>query len=244
MPAFLNGVATKEKQSCHKEGEKRSSKVREKIYRSSRLRGSSATIKEHISTRIVVRPLTVMSSKHVLIPHRTHTFIVDVQPTLSTATVCVRVEHVNRIMPSTCRPAVVVEHSIERVLCRQRWLSGTGCHYVWTNQPAINSQHLTEAGGKKGEEKKPVPSGISSSGENWTGLPILTTPPVAPSYKNRFRWRTSTGGSASMSTVTCWFALLGPDGLTCTDWGCEMWASASWMLCIESGCRKSLGVSH
>jgi hypothetical protein len=30
-----------------------------------------------------------------------------------------------------------------------------------------------------------------------------------------------------MSTVTCWLALLGPDELTGTVWGCEMRASAS-----------------
>jgi hypothetical protein len=37
-----------------------------------------------------------------------------------------------------------------------------------------------------------VPGGISGTWDNWTGLPVSTTPPVASSYENRLRWRMST----------------------------------------------------
>jgi hypothetical protein len=67
-------------------------------------------------------------------------------------------------------------------------------------------------------------------------------PSAAVSYRNRSRWRTRTGGSASRSTS--WLPSLELDGPTCTDWGCETSASASWMLCTESGCAKELEVSH
>jgi hypothetical protein len=55
-------------------------------------------IKQHISTP-VVPPLIVMALKHVLMPHRAHIFIVNVQPRLPAA-VSVRVEHVDRIVPT------------------------------------------------------------------------------------------------------------------------------------------------
>ena len=54
--------------------------------------------------------LIVMSPKHVLMPHHTHRFVVNVQPNHSIATACVRMEHVDCIMPVTCGCAVVVEH--------------------------------------------------------------------------------------------------------------------------------------
>jgi hypothetical protein len=68
---------------------------------------------------------TVHVSKHVLLPHRTHNFIIDVQPSLFMATMCVRVEHVHRRMPFACGHAVVVEHSIEKEAPEM------GDEYVW-----------------------------------------------------------------------------------------------------------------
>ena len=50
---------------------------------------TSATIKQHISTPLV-HPLIVMVPKHVLVMHRAHCFIVNVQPSFPTITVPVR----------------------------------------------------------------------------------------------------------------------------------------------------------
>ena len=99
---------------------------------------------------------------------------------------------------------------------------------LYLNRPGHGESilSLTVAGEMKEEF---VPGWISSPGDNWIGLLVLTTPPVASSYENRLRWRTSTGGSASMTrnSVVCSPAFPGPLGLICTIWGCEMWVSAS-----------------
>jgi len=88
---------------------------------------------------------------------------------------------------------------------------------------------------------KSVPNGISSSGENWTGLQILITPPAAASYRKRLRWRTRPGGSASMSI--CWLASLRPDEPPCMDCDWETRMRASCTVSTESGCEE-FGVSH
>jgi hypothetical protein len=82
--------------------------------KSLRLCRSSATIKQHICTP-AVHPFIVMAPKHVLLPHRAHSFIVNVQPTFPTTAVPIRVEQVNRIMSAGRGLAVVVEHPIELV---------------------------------------------------------------------------------------------------------------------------------
>ena len=61
-----------------------------------------------------------MLSKHDLVPNRTYSFIVNVQPNFFTTAVSVRVEHVDRIVPVACRLAVVVKHPIELVVHRLR----------------------------------------------------------------------------------------------------------------------------
>ena len=103
---------------------------------SSRPCGSGATIKEQISTP-VVRPLIVVTPKHVLVPHRAHRFIIDVQPGFAAATatalraaISVRVQHIERIVPAACGHAMMVEHAIERVARRLCESSGSRCHDV------------------------------------------------------------------------------------------------------------------
>lgn len=102
--------------------------------------GSHATIKEQISTSIVC-PVIVVSPENVLVPHRTHSLIVDVQPSFATivaaaprAAVTVRVENIERIMSATCRHAMVVEHTIERVARGLRGWSGSRCHDICTDR--------------------------------------------------------------------------------------------------------------
>jgi hypothetical protein len=60
-----------------------------------------------------------MFSKHI-VPHRTNNFIINVQPNVFTTAVSVPVEHVDRIVPASCRLAVVVKHPIELVVHRLR----------------------------------------------------------------------------------------------------------------------------
>jgi hypothetical protein len=60
-----------------------------------------------------------MLPENVLMPHRAHCFIIDVQPTFPFVPVSVRVQNIDRIVPAACRFAVMVEHSIELVM---RWL--------------------------------------------------------------------------------------------------------------------------
>jgi hypothetical protein len=110
------------KGKCPKEQQK--SKIsKQSLY----LSRSSATIKQHISTPIV-HPLIDMLSKHVIVPHRAHSFIVNVQPNFFTTAVSVRVEHVGRIVPASRRLAVVIKHPIELVVHRLRRFPGNGCH--------------------------------------------------------------------------------------------------------------------
>jgi hypothetical protein len=72
----------------------------------------SATIKEKISTQLVSRPLSTMLPEHVLMSHRAHCFIIDVQPSFPCPCVAisVRVKNINHIVLVACRFAVVVEH--------------------------------------------------------------------------------------------------------------------------------------
>lgn len=60
---------------------------------------------------------------------------------------------------------------------------------------------------------------MSSSWENDTCLPTLTTSPTLVSYRNRFMCKISTGGSASMSTC-CVASSIAPGRVgmeICTD---------------------------
>ena len=100
--------------------------------------GSCATIKQHISTPLV-HPLIVMLPKHLLVPHRAHSFIVNVQPSFPTTAVSVRVEHVDRIVPVACRLAAVVEHAIELVVHWLRRFPGNRRHDFWTDRAKRDS---------------------------------------------------------------------------------------------------------
>jgi hypothetical protein len=80
-----------------------------------------------------------MAPKHVLVPHRAHSFIVNVQPISSTAAVSVRVEHVDRIVSAACGLAVVVKHPIKLVVHRLRIFPGSGCHDFWNDRAAKDS---------------------------------------------------------------------------------------------------------
>ena len=97
---------------------------------------SSTTIKQHISTPIV-NLFVAMRSKHVLMPHHPHSFIVNVQPTVPTTAVFIRVEHIDRIVPAARRLAVVVEHPIKLVASRLRRFPGNGCHGFCTEPRGI-----------------------------------------------------------------------------------------------------------
>ena len=100
------------------------------------LNKSSATINQYISTP-VVHPLIVMATKHILMSYCTHCSIVDVQPSVPTTALSVRVEHVDSIVPTaTGGLAAVVEHPIELVtwgLHRNRF-SGHRCHGFWNDR--------------------------------------------------------------------------------------------------------------
>jgi hypothetical protein len=63
-----------------------------------------------------------------------------------------------------------------------------------------NHESILSLGCREKRELKSLPSGISSSGPNWIDFPIFVIPPAVASYRTRLRWRTSTGGSASMRT--------------------------------------------
>ena len=64
---------------------------------------------------------------------------------------------------------------------------------------------------------------------------------VATSDTKRSIWRTRIVGSALRST--CWVASFELDWTTFVDRGCETRASASSIVCTESGCVKGLEVS-
>jgi hypothetical protein len=115
-----------------------SNKIIRKVFESKNENGSScpsgpqcggcATIKKHIST-LIVHPLIVIATKHILVPHRFHRFVVNVQPNFL---VSVLVEHVDCIVPASCRLPVVVKHSKELVVHRLRRFPGNGRHNFWT----------------------------------------------------------------------------------------------------------------
>ena len=100
---------------------------------------SSATIKQHISTPLV-HPLIVTVPKHVLVPHRAHSFIVNVQPNFPATAISARVQHVDCIVPACCRLAMMVKHPIELVAHRLRKFPGNRCHDFWTDSARNDSQ--------------------------------------------------------------------------------------------------------
>jgi hypothetical protein len=61
---------------------------------------------------LVVRTLIIVAAEYLLVPHRTHSFVVNVQPSFPTTTVVVRVQHVDRIVPAACGLTVLVKHPI------------------------------------------------------------------------------------------------------------------------------------
>jgi hypothetical protein len=69
-----------------------------------------------------------MAPKHVLVPHRLHRFIINMQPTFPTTAVSVLVEYVDRIVPTTCGLAMVIEHPMELVVNWLRRFPGDRCH--------------------------------------------------------------------------------------------------------------------
>ena len=82
------------------------------------------TIRHHINTP-AIHPLIVMALKHVLLSHRAHRFIVNVQPRFPTTALSAQVEHVDRIVPAACILAVVVKQLVVRWLSR---LLSNWCH--------------------------------------------------------------------------------------------------------------------
>ena len=80
-----------------------------------------------------------MHPENVLGPHHPHSFVVNVQPTIPTTAVFIRVEHIDRIVPAVRGLAVVVKHPIKLVACRIRRFPGNGCHGFWTNRATKNS---------------------------------------------------------------------------------------------------------
>jgi hypothetical protein len=75
-----------------------------------------------------------MALKHVLVPHRAHSFIINVQPCFSSTAVSVRVEHVDRIVPAVCGPTVVVKHPMKFIVHRLRRFTHIRYHDVWTDR--------------------------------------------------------------------------------------------------------------
>ena len=94
-----------------------------------------------------------MSPENVLVSHRTHHLIIDVQPSFATtiatsprAAVAVRVKYIKCIVSAACRHAVVVEHTIERVARGLRRRSGSRCHDICTarySQPRHKEEKKT-----------------------------------------------------------------------------------------------------
>jgi hypothetical protein len=113
--------------SYYKEGRTSS---RDGESKSSRPCGASAAIKQQVSTPLVRRPLCTLPPEHVLMLHRTHRFILNMQPSFPAAAVPVRAENINRIVPAAHRLAVMVEHSIQLVMHWFCGLSDTGYHDV------------------------------------------------------------------------------------------------------------------
>jgi hypothetical protein len=71
-----------------------------------------------------------MAPEHILVPYLAHRFIVNVHPSIPATSVSVPVKDIHRIVPASRRLAVVIEDSIEHVVCRLcRW-SGGGYHDI------------------------------------------------------------------------------------------------------------------
>ena len=81
-----------------------------------------------------------MIPKHILVLHRAHGFIIDVQPSFTAIAVSVPVEHVDRIVPAACGLAVVVKHPMKFIENRLRRFPRNGCHDFWTDQATRDAQ--------------------------------------------------------------------------------------------------------
>jgi hypothetical protein len=77
-----------------------------------------------------------MAPKHVLVPHRAHRFIIDVQASPS---LLAPGEHVDRKVPTTCGLAVVVKYPIELVLYRIHKFPDNRSHGFWTERATRSS---------------------------------------------------------------------------------------------------------
>jgi hypothetical protein len=104
-----------------------------------------------------------MAPKHVLMPHRPHSFIVNVQPSFPSIALSVRVEHVDSIVSAVCRLAVVIKHSVQLVVRRLHGFSSNRYHDFWNN---IERKEFLALPGMGEAKQNIVPSGISSSGAN------------------------------------------------------------------------------
>jgi hypothetical protein len=80
-----------------------------------------------------------MAPKHVLVLHRAHTFIANVEPSFPITALAVWVVHVDRKVTAACGLTVVVKNSIELVVRRLRRFSGNGCHMFWTDRATRDS---------------------------------------------------------------------------------------------------------
>lgn len=67
--------------------------------------------KEHSRT-LVVSPYFVIPRKLILEVHLVHGFIINMQPNIPTTTFCIRVKHVDCIVPTACALAVL---AVERI---------------------------------------------------------------------------------------------------------------------------------
>jgi hypothetical protein len=56
-----------------------------------------------------------MAPKYVIVPHRAHSFIVNMQPSSRTIDIFVRVEHIGCIVLAACGFAVAVKHPMKLV---------------------------------------------------------------------------------------------------------------------------------
>jgi hypothetical protein len=72
-----------------------------------------------------------MDPKYVILPHRVHNFVVNVQPSFLTIGVSSRVEHVDRIVLAARGLAMVVKHPMELVVRRLRRSPCNRCHDFW-----------------------------------------------------------------------------------------------------------------
>ena len=84
----------------------------------------------------MVNLLISMTPKHVLVSHRAHGFIINMEPIFPNTAVTIPAEHVDSIMPVFCGLAEVVEHTKEFVVRRLRRFPGNRCNDFWTDPTA------------------------------------------------------------------------------------------------------------